>query len=71
MARFKALTVAAVLLLMLVVIGQNTEAVETRVLLWQFSLPRALWLMITLALGFAMGVLWSWRLTSRPDSDND
>ncbi len=71
MARFKALTAVALMVMMLIVIGQNTDAVETRFLLWHVTLPRALLLMITLIVGFALGVLWSLRLRSRSSMETD
>jgi lipopolysaccharide assembly protein A len=46
-------------ILILVVIIQNTQPVETKVLLWQFTLPRALLLLATLASGFGGGYLFA------------
>jgi len=43
----------------LVVIFQNTQEVETRVLFWTFGLPRAALLAATLLAGFAGGVIWA------------
>ncbi len=61
-SRLKTTTALALSLLLLVIIAQNTAPVETRVLLWSFAMPRALLLAVTLALGIALGLLWSVRL---------
>ena len=51
--------IAAVVLAVLVVIVvlQNTEAVETRLLFATVTMPRAVLLLTTALVGFAMGVL--------------
>lgn len=62
--------IAAVVLLALVVVLvlQNTEPVETRFLFATVSMPRALLLVLTLLVGFALGLLaarWRPRLGAR------
>lgn len=57
MKTWKLITLAVLLLLSLVVILQNTAAVETRILFITFQMPRALLLFITLFVGFTFGVL--------------
>ena len=37
---------------------QNIAAVEIQFLLWRFSIPRALLIMILLAVGFVIGMLF-------------
>jgi uncharacterized integral membrane protein len=54
-ARMIALSVLAVLVA--VVVLQNTEAVETKILFMTVTMPRAVLLFVTAALGFAAGVL--------------
>ncbi len=62
MSRVKTALAVALALLLLVVIVQNTAEVETKVLLWSFTMPRALLLLVTLVLGVVLGLLWSVRL---------
>ncbi len=52
------LIVALILaLLILVVVLQNTEAVETQLLFATVTMPRALLLLTSVSVGFALGVL--------------
>ena len=37
---------------------QNIEAVEIQFLLWQFSIPRAMLIVILLGIGFVIGMLF-------------
>ena len=55
--------VAAVIAIILVV--QNTESVETRILYATVERPRAVLLFITVFLGFALGLLSSFVITGR------
>lgn len=51
-------TVGALLVLFVVIVTfQNTEQVETKLLLTTISLPMALLLFATLAIGFVLGML--------------
>jgi lipopolysaccharide assembly protein A len=45
----------------LIVILQNTEPVETRVLFLSVTMPRAVLLLVTTVIGFLLGILWSVR----------
>jgi len=54
-ARLIVLSVLAVLVV--VVVLQNTEAVETKILFMTVTMPRAVLLFITATLGFAAGIL--------------
>jgi hypothetical protein len=46
----------------IIVVLQNTQSVETRILLVTLSMPRAVLLFVTLLLGFVLGlVAASWR----------
>ncbi len=52
------LVIAVVLALLIAVVAlQNTEAVETRLLFATVSMPRAVLLFTTAAIGFGLGVL--------------
>ena len=46
-------------LLAVVVILQNMDQVATKVLFWNFEMPRAALLLATLLAGFAGGVMWA------------
>lgn len=46
-------------LLVLIVILQNTKQIETQVLFWTFTMPRAALLGATMLAGFAGGVIWA------------
>ena len=63
--RFKLIVAAIVALLVIIVIFQNVESVETRILFVEIKMPRALLLAITLATGFVLGVLFGSRLIDR------
>ena len=56
--------IAAVLVILILVL-QNTEPVATRLLFMTVTMPRALLLVITSALGFAGGVIVAEILRSR------
>ena len=58
----KLVTVALVALLVVIVVLQNTESVETKILFYTFKMPRAALLFGTLIIGFATGVLTAGRL---------
>lgn len=47
------------LLVMLIVIVQNTETVDTRILFATISMPRAALLGITLLIGIILGILFA------------
>lgn len=64
------LTIALVaVVLALIVVLQNTESVETRILFAKISMPRALLLVATTAVGFLGGVVFSSLSRGRRDSD--
>lgn len=54
-------------LIVLVVILQNTRAVETRLLFINISMPMALLLIITFVAGFFSGTLFVGSLLKKPD----
>ena len=59
MQRFKLITAAILALLGVIIILQNTEPVETKFLFLSITMPRAVLLMGTTLIGFALGVLVS------------
>jgi uncharacterized integral membrane protein len=56
-ARAKLIITAILALLLLIVVLQNTQAVETKILFTSFSMPRAVLLFGTAIIGFVLGGL--------------
>ena len=67
MPRAKLGVIAVVTILAVVVILQNTAAVETRVLFVTVTMPRAVLLVLALAVGFVLGLLFSFTSTRTKD----
>jgi putative membrane protein len=65
MKKIKGYAALAAIALVAIVIFQNTEAVETKVLLMTIVMPRAALLAVTLLIGIAVGIFFGWKL-SRP-----
>ena len=59
MNRFKMISIAVLTILGVIIILQNTEPVETRLLFLSITMPRAILLMGTTLIGFALGILVS------------
>ena len=59
MHRFKMISIAVLTILGVIIILQNTEQVETKILFLSIAMPRAVLLMGTTLIGFALGVLVS------------
>jgi uncharacterized integral membrane protein len=59
MERFKLVSIAVLVILGVIIILQNTQPVETRILFMTITMPRAILLMGTTLIGFALGVLVS------------
>jgi uncharacterized integral membrane protein len=57
MAKFKTIVIALVVLLVLVLILQNTQSVETKFLFAKVTMPRAFLLMLTFLFGFVAGLM--------------
>jgi uncharacterized integral membrane protein len=57
--------IAIAALLILVIVLQNTESVETRILFLKLEMPRAALLFGTLIIGFALGVVTAGRLMKK------
>lgn len=66
MTKFKAAVIAVVGLFVLIVVLQNTAAVETKILFVSITMPRAVLLLGTLLIGFALGVLTASRIARKP-----
>ena len=62
MVKFKLYSALALIILMLIVVLQNTQAVETHFLFVTFTMPRAALLAITFLVGMAAGLLLSFAL---------
>ena len=72
MSKLKWIFLTALLVFCLIVIFQNIEPTEVRLLTMSFQLPQAALLLVTLAIGFVMGLLTpafrkmaSWRAKSK------
>ena len=57
MNKLKLVAIAVVSLVVLIVVLQNTQAVETNLLFFTVTMPRAALLFGTLIIGFAIGAL--------------
>ena len=57
MNRYKMISTVVLTLLGVIIILQNTEPVETKLLFLSITMPRAILLMGTTLIGFALGVL--------------
>jgi len=68
--RLPRLIIVAVLVVLLVIlIVQNTEAVETKILFITITLPRAILLGVTLAVGWVAGLISAEILDRKPSGD--
>ena len=68
-AKSKLIAVAVLAIVVLIVVLQNTEAVETRILFLTLTMPRAALLFGTLIVGFVLGLLTSTRLLPSEKAD--
>ena len=62
--KLKIVGIAVIVLIVLVVVLQNTQAVETKLLFLTVTMPRAALLFGTLIIGFAIGVLTAGHIVS-------
>ena len=69
MKNFKNIFLATLVVLAVIVVLQNTEAVETRVLFVTITMPRALLLLTTLLVGVASGLVLGTRIGARNAKD--
>ena len=70
MNRFKMIATAILALLGVIIILQNTEPVETKLLFLSITMPRAILLMGTTLIGFALGVLVSFFFQRKEEPKN-
>ena len=59
MSRIKLVIASMLVLMVAVVVLQNTEPVDTSILFFTFTLPRAFLLFATFVVGFVTGALWT------------
>lgn len=59
MKKLRLILTLVLALLVVIVVLQNTEAVETRILFATVTMPRAVLLLTTTLIGFALGILTS------------
>lgn len=59
MKRIRLIAILVLAVLVVIVVLQNTEPVETRLLFATVSMPRAVLLFTTALIGYAMGILTS------------
>jgi uncharacterized integral membrane protein len=57
MKKAKLIAIAVVSILSLIIVLQNTELAQARILLWTVEMSRALLLMLTFVLGLVTGIL--------------
>ncbi len=65
----KSITAAILLVLVIIIVFQNTEVVETRLLFATLSMPRALLLGLTLLIGVVIGLILGTKLQGRPKGE--
>jgi uncharacterized integral membrane protein len=68
MRRAKWIVMAVIAVLVLTIIFQNTSVVTFRVLFWEISMSRVVFLLVALVVGFLLGLLFPriWRARARP-----
>tara|TARA_R110002096_G_C14308923_1_gene699258 strand:+ start:207 stop:419 length:213 start_codon:yes stop_codon:yes gene_type:complete len=57
MKKFKTIIMLLLIIAVLIFAIQNVAAVEIQFLLWSFSIPRALMILLLLGTGFVIGLL--------------
>ena len=70
MAKLKLVALLVLVLLAIVLVMQNTQAVETRLLFATVTMPRAALLGLTLLIGFACGILVAIRVGKKKDASD-
>ena len=69
MERFKMITIGILALLGVIIILQNTTPVETKLLFFSITMPRAILLMVTTLIGFALGLLVSFYMQRKKETN--
>ena len=62
MTRIKIIGISVLILLIVIVVLQNTERVDTKLLFFTITMPRALLLAATAAIGFIIGLMSSLKI---------
>ena len=62
MKRIKFIGIGVLVLLVVIVVLQNTERVDTKLLFFTVTMPRALLLVATAAIGFIIGLMLSLKI---------
>ena len=62
MKRIKFIGIGVLVLLIIIVVLQNTERVDTKLLFFTITMPRALLLAATAAIGFIVGLMSSLKI---------
>jgi uncharacterized integral membrane protein len=65
MQNAKLFAIAVLVIAAIIVIVQNTAAVETRLLFATVTMPRAVLLLLTLSIGFVLGILFTYSTKRR------
>ena len=65
MAKLKIAAAAVLAVLLVIVIVQNTESVETKLLFVTVTMPRAVLLFLTVLVGFVVGLLTAYSLSGK------
>jgi putative membrane protein len=66
MKKAKTVIIIILTLLVLIIVLQNTQPVETRLLFLTITMPKALLIIFTLLVGFAIGVIVASLLRAKP-----
>jgi uncharacterized integral membrane protein len=65
MRHWKLIVFVVAAVLTIIVVVQNTQAVETKLLFVTLTMPRAVLLFVTLLIGFVLGVVSAGRITGK------
>lgn len=69
--RIKLILAGTTMLLTIIIVLQNTDTIETKLLFFSLTMPQAALLFGAMAIGFTLGVLMANRLTRRGRSEPD
>ena len=65
MSKAKIIVASIAVVLMIIVVAQNTQSVETRILFVTLAMPRAVLLMLTFGIGAVVGLLVALTLSGK------
>ncbi len=69
--RLRLFGIAALAIVVVIVILQNTAPVETKLLFVSITMPRAVLLFLTFVIGFVVGLLAAGRIARRKEKTGD